>query len=121
MASTLQRHHVGASLARAVSFGDLVFVSGTTADDLSAGCRGQTRDVLQQIERVLTEAGSDKAHILWCNVWLTDIREKDEMDAAWREWIPEGHTPARATVESRLSTPDRRVEISMICARSEHE
>lgn len=116
--SDIRRHHPGASLARMVEFGSLVFVSGTTADDKSAPCREQTREVLAKIERYLAEVGSDKSRILWCNVWLSDIRDKDAMDAAWREWIPADAKPARATVESRLATPDTRVEISMICVRS---
>jgi enamine deaminase RidA (YjgF/YER057c/UK114 family) len=39
------------------------------------------------------------------------------MDAAWQAWIDPNHKPARATVESRLGTPDTRVEITMICAK----
>ena len=117
MADAIKRHHPGASLSRLVEFGNLVFVAGTTADDKSAGCRGQTQQVLQKIERFLAEAGSDKNRILWCNVWLSDIREKDEMDAAWQAWIDKDSKPARATVEARLASPDTRVEIMMICAK----
>ena len=117
MTDAIKRSHPGASLSRLVEFGNLVFVAGTTADDKSAGCRAQTQNVLQKIDKVLAEAGSDKSKILWCNVWVSDIREKDEMDAAWREWIPGDNKPARATVEARLATPDTRVEIMMICAK----
>jgi enamine deaminase RidA (YjgF/YER057c/UK114 family) len=117
MSDTIKRHHPGASLSRLVEFGNLVFVAGTTADDKSASCKAQTQNVLEKIDRFLADAGSDKTKILWCNVWVNDIREKDEMDAAWREWVHPDHKPARATVESRLATPDTRVEIMMICAR----
>ena len=117
MSDSIKRHHPGASLSRLVEYGNLVFVAGTTADDKSASCKGQTEQVLRKIEKVLGEAGSDKSKILWCNVWLNDIREKDGMDAAWKAWIPADHKPARATVEARLATPDTRVEIMMICAK----
>ena len=117
MSNAIKRHHPGASLARLVELGNLVFVSGTTADDKSASCKVQTEEVLKKIDRLLAEAGSDKAKILWCNVWLTDIRETEQMDAAWQAWIDPNHKPARATVESRLGTPDTRVEIMMICAK----
>ena len=117
MTDTIKRHHPGASLSRLVEFGNLVFVAGTTADDKSQGCRAQTKNVLEKIDRFLAEAGSDKSKILWCNVWLTDIREKDEMDAAWQAWVDSGNKPARATVEARLASPDTRVEIMMICAK----
>jgi enamine deaminase RidA (YjgF/YER057c/UK114 family) len=117
MAESIKRHHPGASLSRLVEFGNLVFVAGTTADDKAASCKGQTEQILNKIERFLTEAGSDKSRILWCNVWVSDIREKDQMDAAWQAWVDSQNKPARATVESRLATPDTRVEIMMICAK----
>jgi enamine deaminase RidA (YjgF/YER057c/UK114 family) len=117
MSEAIKRHHPGASLSRLVECGNFVFVAGTTAEDKSASCKGQTEQVLRKIEQVLAEAGSDKSKILWCNVWLNDIREKDGMDAAWQAWIPADAKPARATVEARLATPDTRVEIMMICGK----
>ena len=117
MSDSIRRHRPGASLSRLVEFGNLVFVAGTTADNKSASCQAQTAEVLQKIDRFLAEAGTDKSKILWCNVWVTDIREKDQMDAAWQAWVDPNNKPARATVESRLATPDTRVEIMMICAK----
>ena len=117
MPEYIKRHHPGASLSRLVEFGNLVFVAGTTADDKAANCRGQTEQILRKIEQFLNEAGSDKSKILWCNVWVSDIREKDQMDAAWQAWVDPQNKPARATVEARLATPDTRVEIMMIAAR----
>jgi enamine deaminase RidA (YjgF/YER057c/UK114 family) len=118
MSEPIKRHHPGASLSRLVEFGNLVFVAGTTADDKSASCKGQTQQVLRKMERLLTEAGSSKSRILWCNVWVNDMREKEEMDAAWQEWVDPDNKPTRATVESRLGTPDTRVEIMMIAAKA---
>lgn len=117
MNNPIKRHHPGASLARLVEFGNLVFVAGTTTDNKAASCKVQTEEVLKKIDRLLAEGGSDKSKILWCNVWLTDIREKDQMDAAWQAWVDPDNKPARATVESRLGTPDTRVEIMMIAAK----
>lgn len=117
VAGPIKRHHPGASLSRLVEFGSLVFVAGTTADDKSTSCKAQTEQVLKKIDAFLAEAGTDKKRILWCNVWLSDIREKDQMDAAWQAWCDPASKPARATVESRLASPDTRVEIMMICAK----
>ena len=117
MSESIKRSHPGGSLSRLVEYGNLVFVAGTTADDRSASCKGQTEEVLKKIDKLLAEAGSSKSKILWANVWLTDMREKDQMDAAWQAWVDPNGKPARATVESRLGTPDTRVEIMMIAAR----
>ena len=117
MSDTIKRNHPGASLSRLVECGNLVFVAGTTADNKSANCKAQTEEVLKKIDRLLDEAGTNKSRILWCNVWVSDIREKDQMDAAWQAWVDPDNKPARATVEARLATPDTRVEIMMICAK----
>jgi enamine deaminase RidA (YjgF/YER057c/UK114 family) len=50
-------------------------------------------------------------------VWINDMREKEQMDAAWQAWIPADAKPTRATVEARLATPDTRVEIMVIAAK----
>ena len=117
MSEPIKRHHPGGSLSRLVAFGNLVFVAGTTADDRSASCKGQTEEVLRKIEKLLAEGGSSKSRILWCNVWVNDMREKEQMDAAWQAWVDPNNKPARATVEARLGTPDTKVEIMMIAAR----
>ena len=117
MSESIKRHHPGGSLSRLVECGNLVFVAGTTAEDRSASCKGQTEQVLKKIEKLLSDGGSNKSRILWANVWLTDMREKDQMDAAWQAWVDPENKPTRATVESRLGTPDTRVEIMMIAAK----
>jgi enamine deaminase RidA (YjgF/YER057c/UK114 family) len=50
-------------------------------------------------------------------VWLPDIREKDQMDAAWKAWVDPENKPVRACVEARLATPDTRVEIMVTAAK----
>ena len=117
MSDSIKRHHPGASLSRLVEFGNLVFVAGTTADNRAANCKAQTEEVLKKIDKLLDDGGSNKSKILWANVWVNDMREKDQMDAAWQAWVDPNNKPARATVESRLGTPDTRVEIMMIAAK----
>jgi enamine deaminase RidA (YjgF/YER057c/UK114 family) len=117
MSDSIKRHHPGASLSRLVECGNLIFVAGTTADNKAANCKAQTEEVLRKIDRLMDEAGTNKSRILWCNVWVSDIREKEQMDAAWQAWVDPSNKPARATVEARLGTPDTRVEIMMICAK----
>ena len=117
MSESIKRHHPGASLSRLVECGNLVFVAGTTADNRAANCKAQTEEVLKKIDKLLDEAGTNKSKILWANVWVNDMREKDQMDAAWQAWVDPNNKPARATVESRLGSPDTRVEIMMIAAK----
>lgn len=117
MSNGIKRHNPGPVLARAVEHGGLVYVAGTTADNKSASCKAQTEEILRKIDAALAAAGTGKARLLWAQVWLTDIREKEQMDAAWKAWVdPEGK-PVRACVEARLATPDTRVEIMVTAAK----
>jgi len=117
MTDSIKRTHPTASLSRLVEFGNLVFVAGTTADNKTASCKAQTEEVLKKIDRLLDEGGTNKSRILWANVWVSDMREKDQMDAAWQAWVDPNNKPTRATVEARLGSPDTRVEIMMIAAK----
>jgi enamine deaminase RidA (YjgF/YER057c/UK114 family) len=53
---------------------------------------------------------------LKANIWLTDIGTFAQMNEAWDAWVPQGHTPARATVESKLAAPGLDVEIMVEAA-----
>lgn len=117
MSQSIKRHNPGPILSRAVEYGGLVYVAGTTADNKSAPCKEQTEEILRKIDSALAAAGSDKSKLLWANVWLTDIREKDQMDAAWKAWVDPNGKPVRACVEARLATPDTRVEIMVTAAK----
>jgi enamine deaminase RidA (YjgF/YER057c/UK114 family) len=52
----------------AAVFGDLVFCSGMVADDKSLDMKGQTAQVLQKIDAVLAQAGTNKSRILSATV-----------------------------------------------------
>jgi enamine deaminase RidA (YjgF/YER057c/UK114 family) len=104
-------------MSQAVVHADTVYTAGVVASDTSADVAGQTADVLRQLDAILAEAGSDKTKLLRVNIWLSDISTFAAMNSVWDGWIPQGHTPARATVESKLATPDYLVEIMVIAAR----
>jgi enamine deaminase RidA (YjgF/YER057c/UK114 family) len=113
---TIQRHEVGPRMSQAVVHGGLAYLAGIVADDLVPSVGDQTRQILAKIDRLLAMVGSDKTRILKANIWLSDIRRFDEMNAVWDGWVPHGHTPARATVEARLAGPGYLVEIMVEAA-----
>jgi enamine deaminase RidA (YjgF/YER057c/UK114 family) len=117
MSESVKRHNPGPVLTLAVEHGGLVYVAGTTAENKSAPCKAQTEEILKRIDSILAAAGSSKSRILWAQVWLADIREKDQMDAAWKAWVDPDNKPVRACVEARLATPDTRVEIMVTAAK----
>ena len=103
-------------MSQAVVHGDTVYVAGQVASDASADVAGQTRQVLASIDKLLAAAGSDKTRILSATIYLADIGTFAQMNSAWDAWVPQGHTPARATVEAKLAAPQYRVEIQVIAA-----
>ena len=109
------RIEVGRRMSQAVVYSGLVWLAGQcgTAGESIAN---QTRESLQKIDRLLVEAGSDKARILNTTIWLADIDDYGEMNAVWDAWIPEGCTPARACGEARLGGVGYDIEIICVAA-----
>ncbi|MEM7121780.1 MAG: RidA family protein [Pseudomonadota bacterium] len=111
------RHEPGEFFCGAIVHGETVYVSGKTATDTSQGVRGQTRQILAEIDRSLALCGSDKSKLLMVNIWLTDIRKWSKMNEVWDEWVDPHNKPCRATVEAALAAPDLKVEIACVAAR----
>lgn len=112
----IHRTHSGPRMSQVVTHSGTVYLAGQVATDPSAGVAGQTRQILETIDSLLAQAGSDKTRILSATVYLSDISTFAEMNSAWDAWVPAGHTPARATVEARLAAPEYTVEIQVIAA-----
>ena len=113
---TIQRIEAGNRMSQAVVHGDTIYTAGIVADETVASVGEQTRQILAKIDRLLANAGSDKAHLLKANIWLADISRFDEMNAVWDAWVVKGSAPVRATVESKLAGPEYLVEIMVEAA-----
>ena len=112
----IKRLQPGPRMSQAVVHGNTVYLAGQVAADPSADVPGQTRQVLDAIDRLLEEAGTDKTRILSATIYLADIGTFAQMNSVWDGWVPAGHTPARATVEAALAAPVYKVEIQVIAA-----
>lgn len=113
---TIQRLNPGPRMSDAVIHGDTVYLSGQVGAP-GQNVTEQTRAVLASIEALLGKAGSSKEKILSATIWLADMEDFAEMNAAWEEWVGGTDAPARATGEARLATPDYLVEIIVVAAR----
>jgi enamine deaminase RidA (YjgF/YER057c/UK114 family) len=113
----IERLHNGPRMSQAVIHGNTVYLAGQVADDPTQDVAGQTRQILAAIDRLLAECGTDKTRILTATIYLADIGTFGQMNSVWDTWVPQGHTPARATVEAKLAAPQYKVEIQVIAAR----
>ena len=112
----IERLRSGARMSQAVIHGNTVYLAGQVAADPTKDVPGQTREVLAAIDQLLTEAGTDKTQILSATIYLADIGTFAQMNSVWDTWVPQGYTPARATVEAKLAAPAYKVEIQVIAA-----
>jgi 2-iminobutanoate/2-iminopropanoate deaminase len=93
-----------------------VFTAGQVGADRSTGrlagpdVASQTRQTIANLQAILEAGGSSLAQLVKTTVFLADLRTFDEMNAVYRELIPEPR-PGRSTVEARLARPEILVEI----------
>ena len=115
---TIERRHVGKRLSELVIHrpSGMVFLAGQVADDGHANINVQAQQVLANIDRLLGEAGSNRSNILAATIYLPDMSDFAAFNQVWEGWIPAGDTPARATVQAKLASPDYRIEISIVAA-----
>jgi len=103
----------------AVSFGQLLFVSGRLGIDPESQAVpddvvDQARIVFANIGRVLEAAGASFADVLKVTVFLTDINDRPKVNPVRREFFGE-HRPASTLVEvSRLVRPEAKIEVEAI-------
>jgi enamine deaminase RidA (YjgF/YER057c/UK114 family) len=90
----------------------LVEVPSNLDDDITA----QTTNLLASLERLLSQAGSDKSCLLMVTIYLADMADYDAMNAVWDNWLAEGSAPSRACVQARLANPKYRVEMALTAA-----
>lgn len=113
---SIQRIEAGPLMSQAVVHRGVAYLSGLVGADLDADVKGQTASILAKIDDLLAASGSDKTRLLKANIWLSDISTWAEMNEVWTEWVVDGSTPARATVEAQLAHPKVKVEIMVEAA-----
>ncbi len=115
MNTDITRLESGPRMSQAVIHKGIVYLAGQVGNP-GDGVHAQTLTCLAEIDRLLALAGTDKTRILSAQVWLADAGTAAEMNAAWQAWAAPGHTPARATGESRLVAPEYLVEVIVMAA-----
>ena len=113
---TIEHIDSNSRMSQAVIHNRTVYVSGQVDAD-GDGVAAQTRNILAKIERLLSQAGSDKGKLLMATIWLADIAEFGAMNEVWDAWVAAAPPPARATTQAGLARPHYRVEIAVIAAQ----
>lgn len=114
----ITRHESSEIYSKVVDANGFVFTAGIIPTDLSRDVKGQTEEVLAEIDRLLALCGTSKKNVVSATIWLNDIRHREAMNEAWKSWLGGGkETPVRACVEAKLVDPRMLVEIGVIAAK----
>jgi enamine deaminase RidA (YjgF/YER057c/UK114 family) len=114
---SIARHDPTAILSNAVVHGETVYLAGVVAKDLDQDVKGQTKQIVDEIDRLLAKCGSGKSKVLSATIWVTDIRNRAPMNEVWSAWVDAKNLPARACVEAKLADPKALVEIMVVAAK----
>ena len=116
--SEVKRIGMGPRLSEAAIFNGVVYLAGMVPENGATDIRGQTADVLAQIDQHLATCGSDKTRILRTQIFLTDIADIAVMNEVWDAWVAPGNAPPRATVQAPLANPAWKIEIVVTAAQA---
>ncbi|MEN8712269.1 MAG: RidA family protein [Arenicellales bacterium] len=112
----IERFETGQRMSRIVKHNGTIYLCGQVCKDATHGIQEQTSTMLEKVDELLEQAGSDKQHILTATIYIKDMKYFGEMNTVWESWLPEGHAPARACVEASMARDALLVEISVIAA-----
>jgi 2-iminobutanoate/2-iminopropanoate deaminase len=108
---------------QAVITGNLIFVSGqipmdaATGEIISSDIKAETKKVMENIEAILTEAGSDFDQIIKTSIFLTDMQSFAHVNEVYGSYFT-ANFPARETVQVSALPKGVNVEISVIALKS---
>lgn len=107
--------------SQAVKCNGFVFVSGqipinpATGELLEGSTGDKTKLVMENIGRILEEAGTSFDKVVKTTIYLTDLNEFNEVNKIYGEFFS-SHKPARATVQVARLPKDVSVEIDAIAS-----
>ncbi len=99
--------------------GNTLYVSGQVArtqdgKDVKSSVDAETRQVMDNVSRVLKANGYSLKDVVSATVYLNDIEDYHEMNAAYASYFGDRVFPARACIGGAELVFDFKVEISVI-------
>jgi 2-iminobutanoate/2-iminopropanoate deaminase len=99
----------------AVRAGDFLFISGQVPPN-PGDIGDETRQVLENLQRILEGCGASLADVVKCSVFLADGKDFASMNEVYAEFFGQNR-PARTTVVSAFALPNIKIEIDAIAYR----
>jgi 2-iminobutanoate/2-iminopropanoate deaminase len=105
--------------SQAISTGNLLFTAGQVGIDprtgklVEGGIKEQTRQVMENLKAILTEAQTGFSKVVKTTVFLQDIKTFADFNQVYGEYFP-SEPPARSTFQVGALPLGAMVEIEMI-------
>ncbi|WOT05501.1 RidA family protein [Shewanella youngdeokensis] len=112
----IERVETNNRMSRIVKHNGTVYLCGQVGKDATQGITEQTQSMLDKVDALLLQAGSDREHILSATIYVKDMQYFAAMNAVWDAWVPEGYAPARACVAAKMARDALLVEVSIVAA-----
>jgi len=108
--------------SQAVQVGDFLYLSGQLGMDpetgkLSEDFEDQSRQALENIKSILTEAEYSFKNVAQCQVFLKDMNNYAVFNSIYKEYFTDNF-PARAVLEVSRIPADGLVEIMMVAVKT---
>ena len=113
---TITRMETKQRMSKIVIHNDTIYFCGQVAEDANKDIQEQTQTMLDKVDVLLGQAGSDREHILSATIYIKSMNLFSQMNEIWDNWVPKGHAPARACVEASMAREELLVEISVVAA-----
>ena len=108
--------------SQAVAHAGLLYCSGQIAIDPASGqlvlddIETETQRVLDNLDAVLTRAGTSRGNVIKCTVFVADIGQFDRINVVYEGFFGTRNAPARELVQVAKLPKGVNIEISAIAA-----
>jgi enamine deaminase RidA (YjgF/YER057c/UK114 family) len=106
----------GPQASQVVIHSGIAYVVGVICPLADMDAYEQARFILQRIDDLLAQAGTNKSRLLRGWLIATTHENRSLADQAWMEWLDGHNTPARVSMVAGLGMPHFKVEISVDAA-----
>ncbi|SOE50731.1 Enamine deaminase RidA, house cleaning of reactive enamine intermediates, YjgF/YER057c/UK114 family [Burkholderia sp. OK233] len=114
--SQITRHDRNHRRSRAVVHGNTLYIGGQIGTDLDEDITTQTRQALEQVDRLLAAAGTNRTKLLSVTLWIKSMDDFNAMNAVWDAWIDTDEPPARCCGRVEMANPRILFEITAVAA-----
>ena len=118
---TYPEQRLNNDLSQAVIAGKTIYLRGQVAQDLDTSKAvaiddpaGQARKIMENIKQLLGECGAELAHVVRCDVYLTDIAHREAVYQELGRWLKGVYPVFTGVVVAALARPEWLVEVTAI-------